>query len=417
MRHILGILRSTCGYQLEDVAPMLTRPASSWAGNLQQPQKDHRPATLKAPPQEDLSRYEPETAATPIETAIATSEPPSTSERSSTTLADLPADVLFLISDHLDAPSAHSLALTCRGFYSVGFPQTRRKLEVEDKKELLTILERDGFSDGFYYCPRCVKLRPYTLTFGPQSPDEGSDKTRAHVCGTRDRFTPMGNPYDLGYHHARLVMNSHFYGPKHGIPLGNICTEHDAPREKTTVHCSTAANIISDELFLRRTYTFQISNRDAQQLRQCTGHRDFRLCEHLPFFRNSSIYHQALPELARQPRNTANHDQFVPCTNSPGSCGLCLLDYDVTISRVDCGQAWKVKIDAYHQLGDCRSPDDWKWARFTEKSRPHLFLPNRPNRRGSGYNPGAVKRRWLQGPPETVVDANVNNSKAKRHSI
>ena len=101
-------------------------------------------------------------------------------------------------------------------------------------------------------------------------------------------------------------------------------------------------------------------------------------------------------------------DEFVPCTNSPGSCGLCLLDYDVTISRVDHGSGWKVKIEAYHQLGDCRSPDDWKWARFTEKARPHLFLPNRPNRRGSGYNPGSVKRRWLQGAPELVVDSNID---------
>lgn len=416
MRHVLGILRSTWGYQLEDVAPMLARPASACALNFQPSKQDQKKTQLKELPREDLSQYNQSAPLIETKTSITTKEEAVIQlEHRTTALVDLPADVLFLISDHLDTPSVHSLSLTCQGFYSVGFPRTRRKLEAEDKRELLTILERDAFSDGYYYCPRCVKLHTYSPRFGPQSEDEGLHKTQAYVCGMRDRFTPTGNPYDLGYHHVRLVMNSHFYGPEHGIPLKNICIQHEAPREKTTIHCSTAANIIHDELFLRRTYTFYISNADAHDLRQCTGHRDFRLCEHLPFFRNSSIYHQALPELMRRPRNTASPDEFVPCTNSPGSCGLCLLDYDVTIARVNYGAGWRVKIDAYHQLGDCRSPDDWKWARFTEKSRPHLFLPNRPNRRGSGYNPGAVKRRWLQGAPETVVDANVN--KMKRYSI
>lgn len=56
---------------------------------------------------------------------------------------------------------------------------------------------------------------------------------------------------------------------------------------------------------------------------------------------------------------------------------------------------WRVTIRAYHQLGPCRSPDDWRWARFSESSRPHLFFPNRPNRRGSSEFPGAARKRWF----------------------
>ena len=334
----------------------------------------------------------------------------------SLTIVDLPVDVLFLISDHLETPEAFSLALTCRGLYSIGLPQTQRKLEADDQRELLTTLERDPMGKGHYFCHKCVSLHTYHKTYGPRSTDEKLDKSQAYVCGMRDRFAPNGNPFDLAYHHVRLVMNAHLYGPEYGIDLGNICVKHEARREHYTVQCSTSANIVEDELFLRRTYTLTLTGADVDAFRRCTGQRDFRLCEHMPFFRNSSIYHQAVPELQRRPRAATSKDPFVPCTNSPGSCGICLLDYDITIARMGrSGNTWRIKIDAYHQLGDCRSPHDWKWARFTERSRPHLFLPCRPNRRGTSYHPGHVKRAWTRAAVNGVVDGSV--AQLKRRSL
>lgn len=370
MGHVVSILRSTLGHQFGDMVPLSPQDFCAT-----------KQGTLSPISEEQIPQIQP--------LEIPTRK---------TTLLDHPSDVLFLISDHLDTLSVHALALTCRALYGVGFPKTQRKLEADDKQELLITLERDPFGDGFYYCARCNKLHTFKQSYGPHSKQEGADKTQGYICGMRDRFTPMGNSYDLGYHHARLAMNRHFYGAEYGIPLKNICIQHQSQREKTTIQCSTSASIINDELFLRRTYTFTVTNLDAPVFRRCTGHRDFRLCEHLPFFRNSSIYHQAIPELQRQPRAVSSKDQFVPCTNSPGSCGLCLLDYDITISKVDSSDVWKVQIDAYHQLGDCRSPDDWKWARFTEKSRPHLFFTQPPQSARQQVHPrscqeGLVTRR------------------------
>lgn len=376
-------------------------------------------------------------------------------------LLELPADILYLVSDQLDTASVHALALTCRDLYCIGFPKTQRKLRTEEKKTLLTTLERDRFGQGHFYCHKCNKLHNYEPTCGPQ--DEEEVEGSLLDCGLRDVFAPTGNPFGLGYHHARLVMNRHFFGADHGIPLDNICVTNEAHRGRTTITCTTKARVIHDELFLHRAYTFRVPDdaAAAAEFRRCTGHRDFRLCEHVSFLRNSSVYQQGIPELQARPRGGAGagDDQFLACYKAPGSCGLCLLDYDVTIERggeeegeheeeedsqdqpqpqadsdsdrsTEEGQqnVWQMTVNAYHQIGACRSPDDWKWARFTERSRPHLFLPNRPNRRGSGYSQGSVKRMWafggslsdqelpglLEGLPAGILAAAGHR---KRHSI
>lgn len=416
MDHIVAILKSTLGQQLYDIAlscslfrkaPTNQKSRQSlnpraeatkislphhirgiqWNSQVElQSQKNH---TSRAQGQNKSRRLEPEGLIKKL------------------TLLELPVDVLFLISDELDIPSVHILALTCRSLYGVGFPKTQRKLEDEDKKQLLIFLEGDNFGRGNYYCHKCNKLHFHEQSWGPQCTEEKRSQRTSSICGMRNRFSPTGNCYGLTYYHARLAMNNHLYGPKHGVPLKNLCIEHNSPRDKTNIHCSTSANIIQDELFLHRTYRFTVATKDAEDFRKCTGARDFRLCEHLPLLPSSSIYKQYVPELQRRPNSVGSSEEFMPCDNKPGSCGLCLMDYELTIERINDGDAWKVTISAYHQLGDCRDPDDWKWARFTEKSRPHFFLPNRPNRRGSGYSPGSVKKMWTEGVIKSIVDGSI----------
>lgn len=356
-----------------------------------------------------------------------------------------PGDLLLLVRDHLDTASAISLALTCRSAYKFCFsPSKHTKLCVLDKRDLLQLLERDPLMPGRFYCHSCNILHPFSATWGPHSQDERRVDTRkstaadgeVYHCGRRDRFAPVGNEYDLTYVHARLVMNAHFYGPDHGIPLANICVEQKLERDAgVVVHCGTAARIIDQELYVRRAYHFSIpDDQDAvDSFRRCTGARDFRVCEHTSLFSNSSVYRQCIPEIQKRPGSviespTASPSSslssspiwctapetfpsdfstpgFVPCEDAPGSCGLCLMDFDVTIREPGTKGNWRVIIRAYHQLGPCRSPDDWRWARFSESSRPHLFFPNRPNRRGSAEFPGAARKRWFDdGGSEEIVD-------------
>ena len=310
-------------------------------------------------------------------------------------ILQLPADVVLLVCDQLATPEALSLSLACKSTYALCFSTCRRKMTLEDRRRFLLLLERDaGMGRGVFYCHMCNSLHPFRPYWGPRSEREASNEPSLHHCGNRDRFAPIGNRFDLSYTHARLVMNDHFYGPGRGIPVDNICVEHTEARAMTSVRCRTEAKIKNDELYLLRTYTFAIPNDSVGEFRKCIGARDFRLCEHTSFFSNTSVYRQYIPELQCRP---GSGDQgFAACKDSLGSCGLCLMDYDITIAPAQGTAEWDVRIKAYHQLGACRTPDDWKWARFTEARRPHLFFPNRPNRRGSTHNAGVVRQRWLE---------------------
>ncbi len=335
----------------------------------------------------DLSDW---SSPTPDSSPQAETQEPSTESR----LLQCPPDVLLSICDHLDTPAALCLALACRDTYAVCFSLCNQKMLPEESEQLLCLLERDPLGVGHYYCNTCVKLHPFDEAWAPQCDSEGSKGHGDYHCGNRDRFSPVGNGYDLTYSHARLVMNRHLFGPSHGIPLANICIDHQQHRDLTTVDCTTDARVLDDELFLHRTYSFRVADSDVPALRSCAGSRDFNLCEHTALFSSPSRYRQHIAELHRQP--LAGTKQLVPCRRVPGSCGLCLMDYDVTVAEADEAGDWQVTVNAYHLLGPCRSPDDWRWARFTEAARPHLLFPNRPNRRSSKYNAGAVYQRWTK---------------------
>lgn len=309
----------------------------------------------------------------------------------------LPYDILYLVTDYLDQISTYSLSLTCRGMYAIPFSIDKRVLEPRTKRQLLTLLEKDEFGKHHFYCRPCNKLHPFASYWGPHSPAEKAEEPTRH-CGQRDKFCPpCGNNSDLSFQHARLALNAYFWGPAHGIPLGNLIKSHDVKRDAITIQCATSeVRVIHRELFLLRTYTFHLASHDVPLLRASIGTADFRICEHMPFFRASSVYHQGISELSRRPSAPGLgtvEDGMVECEESEGSCGLCLMDYETTITRGSF-DGWDVQIKAIHNVGSCRSPDDWKWARFTEKGKPRFFLPSRPNRRGSTYGPGAVRQEW-----------------------
>ncbi|KAM0244649.1 hypothetical protein ACHAQJ_010738 [Trichoderma viride] len=318
-----------------------------------------------------------------------------------TPILDAPSDVLLLIGDYLDAPELLSFKLACRSTYAL-FPQTYKTMRPGQKKRFLPLIEKDPLGKGTVYCPSCNKLHPFQESSGPHSESEvtGERQRKLARCMSRHRFSPLGNHFGLSYAHARLAVNRHLYGSEHGVPLSNLCVEHSEFRDMATIQCSTSAKMMDDELFLQRTYAFTVAEAHVAEFRKCTGARDFKLCEHTSFFSGSTAFRQYIPELQRKPKN--GDDGLVPCREAPGSCGLCLMDYDITIEPC-ADESWRVVIRAIHQLGSCRSPDDWKWARFTEACRPHLYFPNRPNRRGSTYGPGTVQKRWADDETEACA--------------
>lgn len=294
-------------------------------------------------------------------------------------LLHLPAEILIYIYTFLPAPSAHSLSLTCKAAYRLG---PSAKLPPALKAELLQILERDPSCKGLYFCNSCYILHQFDpgWTVSPHNSKKSIDRP----CKDRNCFSPVGNPYNLTYTQSRLVINRFLYGNEYGISLRNICIQHTIQRDVISVHCSTAANILRGELFLQRRYTFQIHDDDVARWRECTGPRDFCICSHVACLNDNSMTKQFIPEFLAG---------FEECVDELGSCGICLTDYGVSIRR--CRGGWEVCIRAYHNVGSCRSQNDWKWARFTECSP--LWFGSSERIRGEDYPDGAVKKAWDEG--------------------
>ncbi|KAF3075793.1 hypothetical protein CFAM422_001987 [Trichoderma lentiforme] len=323
-------------------------------------------------------------------------------------LLQLPAEILLLIASRLSSSpeSLIALSLTCKTLFSF-FDRDALKLCDQSRKDLLLLLEKD-LGDRFFYCPTCRNLhrfpKPWHLADLFQYSHCSSCK-RYHYCNI---FTPNdASSYKLIYIHARLVMNRHFYGSPKGLPLESIAfpaiarNEPDEPFWQET----PSARIIGDELFLCITHS--LAGRGTT-LRDIIDRGWSGICNHLAGDRFRSM-----PELLEPGEYESNELLlFEDCHNGPGSCNVCLTDYITTVERAEVheriqdrlGQerplvdGWSITITAYHQVGQCRDPEDWKWARFIEYP-PYRFLLQGPfkERDMALHPPGAIRERWETG--------------------
>ncbi|KFA72167.1 hypothetical protein S40288_11225 [Stachybotrys chartarum IBT 40288] len=309
----------------------------------------------------------------------------------------LPLEIIFLVQRLLgQSPECLcTLALTCKTFYRLVNPSSL-VLSTVQRSELLALLEKDpSIGNRFYVCPGASALHrfssfwmplflpsPYCL-YPPVAP------VRVGRLGP----TVLSGTHQLGYHYARFVMNRHFYGAPCGIPSEKLTMTYTP--EFPGWGQSWSARIIEDELFLCATHTIDSSNLSDSELRAIVDSRSScGICRHVIPSQISAI---------QKPRQPGSKEQFTPCRESHGSCSKCLTDYCTTIERKKlrykatpytqaepADSFWVITIVAYHQLGGCRSPDDWKWAAITtshQDPRDHYLNP--------AYRSGMVRRKWL----------------------
>lgn len=233
-----------------------------------------------------------------------------------------------MIFECLDTSSAVSISLTCRTLYTLCFPQELR-LSTEEKEELLLLLERD--TAHLYFCHYCIKLHRWSSRWGSSS----SIFFDQVLCTRLLRRSTFATPFTcyIPYHHARLIINRHLYGPTYGLTLrnfeGNFQSQSILYRVK--FHETTRLRIVDDRLLILTTRTMFQSGDDSCSLRDHVDGLGNWICKHLTISRGSSKNNYApvqLPELAVG-RNTPSH--FVPCDTSFGSCSICLTDYDIEI--------------------------------------------------------------------------------------
>ncbi|KAI0200553.1 hypothetical protein F4808DRAFT_154613 [Astrocystis sublimbata] len=328
-------------------------------------------------------------------------------------LCNSPVDVFLCIADHLSPDALAALSLTCRSFYVL--LKRKIKLDCADREAFLCLLEQD-LGDRFYYCHFCYRLHPFSPSWTPAVDIWGTQKIRFQGCcyadcPIRGQAFSLANRglHCIGFPLARLVMNRHFHGAPSGLPLANL-QHHFVPWSPKPWTQDWTARIIDDELFLRAAHVFYDQHAVDQTLVHPgvkIGHEAHYICAHYLTDMPTDFrlwYIDAIPELENY-----RLDRSILCHNVLRSCPRCLTDFETTIEPIKSGdrppqpmsivepdviphpRGWRITVVAYHQVGACRSPEDWKWKALVPKNgheirkvkRSPVFMP-----------PGAVMQKW-----------------------
>ncbi|KAF2117057.1 hypothetical protein BDV96DRAFT_571475 [Lophiotrema nucula] len=298
----------------------------------------------------------------------------------------LPPEIILMVAKYLTNASTISLALTCRTLHNLCFPH-HTHLNTAEKEELLLLLESDLATHHF--CHYCTKLHLWHLPW-----DYFLDPwPEVHLpCDPHlsRNWLRVGFACYLPYHQARLVMNRHLYGTKHGLPLRVLekRISFKCPSRRVTYSESLHARLVDNELLVLSVRTISHSRGDAKELRDYVESWGHPGCKHLTLEKGVLNYVPVqLPELVK---GKTTHGHFAPCDQSFGSCPLCLTDYCIDISWRGERKGHSIKVSVYRQLGDCRSPFGWSWRSMT--SLQTLEEPRTAN--PLEYRPGCVRDRW-----------------------
>jgi len=298
----------------------------------------------------------------------------------------LPPEIILMVATYLTNPSVISLALTCRTLHTLCFPRSSH-LNRAEKEELLVLPEKDMARQ--YFCHNCTKLYRW------HTPWDSFLSTRIEVelpCEKPFERNYLLLPYAcyIPYHHARLVMNRHFYGRTHGLPLHKLedRVRMHSPSTRVTDSESLHARIVDDKLLVLSIKTMSHPRGDSKILRGCIDSLGNPVCKHLTLEGGApDDVPVQLPELAK---DKTTPGRFAPCNQSFGSCPFCLTDYCIDISWNGRKQGYIIRASVYRQLGDCRSPFDWSWRSMTTREtleEPRTAYPLE-------YRPGIVRDKW-----------------------
>lgn len=306
--------------------------------------------------------------------------PPPMPEPSFLGTLSLPAEIILMISSHLDSLSATYLALTCRYLYSRHWGRLP-DLDSASKTQLLLWLE--AHDAIICFCPPCLKLHHWykhkSESILPWISTHLNDERSVYVL-----------PWDrIPYLHARLAMNRHFLGHEHG-PLPNILdikthTKHPGPglRQSSARH----ARIVGDQLLVLRKITIYHKRGDSEYSSEYIQWNISRLCWHLCIHNTPGNFFVQVPELVI---HADTSELCRPCERAVRSCSFCHTDYSINITWQGKRQGYVIELSIYRNLGSCRSRMDWSWltmAKSTVNERFRIEL-------GDEFGPGSVVDLW-----------------------
>ncbi|KAK5998094.1 hypothetical protein PT974_00466 [Cladobotryum mycophilum] len=307
-----------------------------------------------------------------------------------------PLDIFLEIVSHLDPSSAASLSLTCKNAFALLAPASLSRLTTEDKGALLQLWERDAnVGSSFYFCHLCTKLHPFAPWWGPKTRSREScrflaSENYAHFLLS---WKPSGSYITVAYHHARLVMNRHLYGPELGLDLDSF-TVREGPRKihrNLDLVQSMTARIINDMLVLRIEHEITPASAEVPPdgFRKEVDEAVCKICEHMQTHKLICSTWRTISEIGVQEAET----MFSPCRNAPGSCERCTTDLETTIEfgMERTSSEWRINIVSYHLLGQGRTPWEAEAGGFfyDQSSRSSERDVNK-------YPFGSIRQMWFK---------------------
>lgn len=299
--------------------------------------------------------------------------PAASTKASRAPIMKLPTELLQMIAGYLPISDLAALALSCHRLYHV-VGTSWSPLKEEDRSAFLTVLQRD--LPSMYLCQTCVRFHSFDQQEGPRKWWLGQANRR---CQFKAGWVYNGGHYGLHFYYVQLVMNRHFFGPKHGIPLDALA--HTAVNTEScgvVISRACCPRIVKSELFLAATYQFHHKKGVLELLKFIDSHY-FRICHHLSTDSLSSISMRRFPELFKDPSEGSSGNTR---SDIRRCCDFCLTDYGLVI--LDQGEKGaKLVVNTWHQLGSGRTPQDPKWINF-------ITLPW--NCEPMTYEPGSIRR-------------------------
>ncbi|EGR51082.1 uncharacterized protein TRIREDRAFT_104171 [Trichoderma reesei QM6a] len=365
-------------------------------------------------------------------------------------LLQLPQELVYLIVSYLPVPSAVSLSLTCKTFKALvhGLGIVLGKTDFKSRAELLATLQQD--LPGIYFCYCCYKLRrlkpnadwngqPHKWTPGPFHPRSWwlSEQSNVWHVPMPYHFPTFKSHFHIDFMEVYLIMNAHFLGPSHGIPLEtmqryvafqdhielNICQPSgnhgshpgDHPRTRQGLVGLSQKNAeefprleglwrLNGPLVPWQCLARLISSLEPEVCRhmRCSAASSPPFCNLVPMNRGANEAQRSLP---------GNGLYMVPLCASPesDSCMICNADYDISLIQDTDNNQWAFTLSVYHCLGECRTPRDENWSLFVHDLSGRLGdavgrLHERA-RRGVrvSKHAGNARRNWVEGGQSQVV--------------
>ncbi|KAL6694091.1 hypothetical protein J3F84DRAFT_378547 [Trichoderma pleuroticola] len=353
---------------------------------------------------------------------------PSTVERRTPFFLSFPQEIFLLLLRFLPIPARISLALTTKCLLSMVFPDSiLPRLNEEDLITFLSAFQKDV--PDAYLCFCCMKLRrlssdihwyghdhKWTIGFFNYPTWNIKSGSNWHVPAPY-YFSSFKDHFYVDFMDAYLVMNYHFLGASHGVPLQTLeryvsfqdhielhnCRhstilqdtttkeklqhlasdyhlyerKEDEPDRKETawrISFQMTPKVILDKLYLRRFYTIvgplEPWNCMARLISSCSP----EICNHLKCLADAKItccsYYGPLVHsvsdtyisILSRLSNRQGDLQPLNCKPESGSCRYCNTDYDISLYQNKERNEWKFRLSTYHCLGPCRSPSDKFWV-------------------------------------------------------